>query len=100
FFVDGEALDHVARAARRGVDVSIVWPGNNVDPTQSLTARSRYAALLEAGVKIYEIPGMAHEKVCTIDGKFATIGSSNLDTRSLKKDWEMNLVVTDPAFAA
>ena len=37
-------------------------------------------AMVKAGVKIYEIPGMAHEKVCVIDGRFATIGSSNTPT--------------------
>ncbi|MFH1811599.1 MAG: phospholipase D-like domain-containing protein [Pseudomonadota bacterium] len=56
--------------------------------------------MLEAGVEIYEYQGrMAHQKVATIDNHWSTVGSSNLDDRSLRINDELNLVVTDPAFA-
>jgi cardiolipin synthase len=52
-------------------------------------------------VKIFEwLPGMLHAKTVAIDGIWCTVGSYNLDARSLIYNWEVTLGVLDPAVAA
>lgn len=84
-------LSAFVRAARRGVDVRIIMPGV---PDKKLVFRmshSFYPALLEAGVKIYEyVPGFVHAKGCIIDDVVGTIGTVNLDYRSLFLHFENN----------
>ena len=56
-------------------------------------SRGYYRTLMEAGVKIYEYtPGFVHAKGCIIDGNIATIGTVNLDYRSLFLHFENNSV--------
>lgn len=84
-------LDAIIRAARRGVDVRIIMPGI---PDKKLVFRmshSFYPVLLEAGVKIYEYtPGFVHAKGCIIDDVVGTVGTVNLDYRSLFLHFENN----------
>ena len=92
YLMPGEALlDAFVRAARRGVDVRIIMPGV---PDKKLVFRmsnSFYPVLLEAGVKIYEYtPGFVHAKGCIVDGKVGTVGTVNLDYRSLFLHFENN----------
>lgn len=92
YLMPGEALlNAFVRAARRGVDVRILMPGI---PDKKLVFRmshSFYPVLLEAGVKIYEYtPGFVHAKGCVIDGIAGTIGTVNLDYRSLFLHFENN----------
>ncbi len=68
---------------------------------QYYAARPIYGALLRAGVEIYEYsPSFLHAKVAVIDGRWATVGSSNLDPLSLLLAREANVVVEDKDFAA
>jgi cardiolipin synthase A/B len=68
---------------------------------QYYAARPIYGALLRAGVEIYEYsPSFLHAKVAVIDGRWATVGSSNLDPLSLLLAREANIVVEDQEFAA
>jgi cardiolipin synthase len=100
YFTDSEVMDHLTRAAARGVAVKVVWPAQNDEPTARAVARAHYQQLIDAGIQVYEYqPAMAHQKVAVIDGKFATIGSSNLDARSLRADHELNVMTVDPVFA-
>jgi cardiolipin synthase len=63
--------------------------------------RSYYRDLLDAGVKIHEREGrLLHAKTATIDGVWSTVGSTNLDWRSLAHNDELNVVVLGPEFAA
>lgn len=79
------------RAARRGVDVRIIMPGVPDKKVVYRMSRSYYAALLEAGVRIYEYtPGFVHAKGCVIDDVIGTIGTVNLDYRSLFLHFENN----------
>lgn len=92
YLMPGEALlNAFVRAARRGVDVRIIMPGV---PDKKLVFRmshSFYPVLLEAGIKIYEyIPGFVHAKGCVIDDVAGTIGTVNLDYRSLFLHFENN----------
>lgn len=92
YLMPGEALlDAFVRAARRGVDVRIIMPGI---PDKKLVFRmshSFYPTLLKAGVKIYEYTsGFVHAKGCVIDDVVGTVGTVNLDYRSLFLHFENN----------
>lgn len=84
-------MESLVRAAERGVDVRILMPGI---PDKKLIFRmshSYYQELLEAGVKIYEYqPGFVHAKACIVDDRICTIGTVNLDYRSLFLHFENN----------
>lgn len=84
-------LDAFVRAAQRGVDVRIIMPGIPDKKLVYRMSRSYYRPLLEAGVKIYEYtPGFVHAKACVIDDVIGTIGTVNLDYRSLFLHFENN----------
>ena len=84
-------LDAFVRAARRGVDVRIIMPGIPDKKLVYRMSRSYYFTLLEAGVKIYEYePGFVHAKACLTDDIVGTVGTVNLDYRSLFLHFENN----------
>lgn len=84
-------LDAFVRAAQRGVDVRIIMPGIPDKKLVYRMSRSYYYTLLEAGVKIYEYtPGFVHAKGCVVDDMVGTIGTVNLDYRSLFLHFENN----------
>jgi cardiolipin synthase len=71
-------------AARRGVDVRLLLPGDSDSKMALAIGRSHYAYLLEAGVKIYEVQNeVLHSKTTSIDGVWTSVGSSNFDPRSV-----------------
>lgn len=81
-------------AAKRGVDVRIVTPGIPDKKTVFAVTRSYYAGLVRQGVRIYEYsPGFCHAKMCICDGKIASVGTSNLDYRSLYHHFENNVLL-------
>lgn len=86
-------------AAKRGVEVHVVLPGQSDHGFSHLAARQKYPEMIKAGVNIYEYPGFNHDKVMVTDGKFTTTGSSNLDDVALYHVYEMNVNVEDEAFA-
>ena len=89
------------RAAARGVRLRLLLPGRNNHPVMGLAARRVYSPLLEAGAEIYEWDGvMLHAKTAVVDGVVSLVGSSNLDPFSLHRNYELNLLVGDPAVGA
>jgi cardiolipin synthase A/B len=87
-------------AARRGVDVELVLPSRSDSWLVTHAARSYYDELLSAGVRIYEREGrLLHAKTASIDGVWSTVGSTNLDWRSLLHNDELNAVVLGREFA-
>ena len=81
-------------AAKRGVDVRIITPGIPDKKTVYAVTRSYYAALASQGVRIYEYtPGFCHAKMWVCDGKIASVGTSNLDYRSLYHHFENNVLL-------
>jgi cardiolipin synthase A/B len=84
------------RAARRGVDVRLIVP-ESVDVTAVYYAtRYLYTRLLRGGVRIFEWQErMMHAKSAVIDGVWSTIGSYNLDRRSLLHNLEVGLIIID-----
>ncbi len=90
--------DALIRAARRGVRVRLLVPGRNNHPVMGLAARRIYAPLLDAGAEVHEWGGvMLHAKTAVVDGVITLVGSSNLDPLSLRRNYELNVLVSDPA---
>lgn len=86
-------------AARRGVEVTLLVPGPHQDSRLIRHAsRTYYRRLLDAGVRLYEYqPTLLHTKTVLVDGKWALIGSSNFDARSIRLNYETALAVFDDA---
>lgn len=81
-------------AAKRGVDVRLITPGVPDKKTVWAVTRSYYARLVSQGVRIFEYtPGFCHGKMAVSDGAVASIGTSNLDYRSLYLHFENNVVL-------
>ncbi len=102
YFVPAKELrEALEAAAARGVRVDLMLP-SRLDTWVALEAgRSYYDELLSAGVRIHEIEGrLLHAKTATIDGVWSTVGSTNLDYRSLAYNDELNAVVLGTDFAA
>jgi len=92
-----QALRH---AAQRGVDVRVMVAGTTDVTAVLLASRAIYGLLLKSGVRLFEWEGrVLHAKTATIDHRWSTIGSSNLDRQSLRFNLEVNVIVEDPAFA-
>jgi cardiolipin synthase len=88
-------------AARRGVRITVLLQGKTDHPLLRYATQTLYAALLKAGMRIYEYEkSFMHAKVAVIDRLWATVGSSNIDPFSLLLAKEANLFVRNPAFAA
>lgn len=101
YFLPGRRFRHVLlRAAHRGVKVVLLLQGKVEYRLQHYATQALYDELLLAGVEIYEYSqSFLHAKVAVIDGKWATVGSSNIDPFSLWLAREANLLVRDTGFA-
>ena len=87
--VDDSMLSALSLAAKSGVDVRIITPHHWDKWIIHTATRAYYRPLLDAGVKIYEYtPGFLHAKVFLSDDTTATVGSINLDYRSLYLHFE------------
>lgn len=87
--VDYEFLEALINASKRGVDVRIITPHIPDKKVVFIMTRSNYKSLLEGGVKIYEYkPGFIHAKMFICDDEYGTIGTINLDYRSLVHHFE------------
>ncbi len=83
-------------AARRGVEVRFLLPGNNNHKLAGASARRLYGRLMSAGARIYEWRGMmVHAKTAVADGEIVLVGSSNLDPLSMTRNYELNILVAD-----
>jgi cardiolipin synthase len=99
FAPDVQMLDVLKAAARRGVDVKIIFPAKSDVGLSFYAGRSFYGELLRAGVHIYELQGsVLHAKTSVIDGAWSSIGSANLDMRSFLLNNEVTVVVLDKEF--
>jgi cardiolipin synthase A/B len=101
FVPEALAIRALVKAARRGVRIQIITPGDYID-TQSVrrASRARWGRLLAAGIEIYEYkPTMYHCKMLIVDDFLVSVGSTNFDNRSFRLNDEANLNVYDEAFA-
>ncbi len=88
-------------AARDGVDVRLLVPGASDIPVLRPMSEAGYRPLLEAGVRLFEWKGsMLHAKTAVADGRWARVGSSNLNVASWIGNFELDTVVEDRAVAA
>jgi cardiolipin synthase len=87
------------RAARRGIDVSVVLPSVSDVPLVQFASRRSYAHLLQAGVKLYEWgQSVLHSKIAVVDD-WCTVGTHNLDYRSWLYNLEINVSMVDEELA-
>jgi cardiolipin synthase len=87
-------------AAGDGVDVRLLVPGESDIPIVRMFSRAGYRPLLEAGVRVFEWNGsMLHAKTAVADGRWARVGSTNLNIASWMGNRELDVVVEDPGFA-
>jgi cardiolipin synthase len=87
-------------AAKDGVDVRLLVPGATDIPLVRPLSRAGYRPLLEAGVRVFEWNGtMIHAKTAVADGRWARVGSTNLNVASWFGNCELDAVVEDEAFA-
>jgi len=103
YFVPRPAFsDALEDAARLGVRVRVLVPGEHIDKALVRVAgRASYDELIEAGVELYEYgPTMLHAKALVLDGVWASVGSVNFDNRSFQLHDEATLCVQSRAFAA
>ncbi|HEY6893361.1 MAG TPA: phospholipase D-like domain-containing protein, partial [Rhodanobacteraceae bacterium] len=101
FLPDDLTLKTLVDAAKRGVRIRVITPGEHVDTeTVRRASRARWGDLLQAGVKIFEYqPTMYHCKVMIVDGLLVSVGSTNFDNRSFSLNDEANLNLYDREFA-
>ena len=87
--VDDSMISALCLAAKSGVDVRIITPHIWDKALIHLTTRSYYQELIQGGVKIYEYSkGFIHAKTFVSDDETATVGTTNLDFRSLYLHFE------------
>jgi cardiolipin synthase len=91
----------LASAARDGVDVRLLVPGSSDIALLRPISQTGYRPLLEAGVRVFEWKGpMMHAKTAVADGRWARVGSSNLNISSWLGNHELDAVIPDERFAA
>ena len=96
YFVPDDLInDMLVAAAKRGVHIEVITPGEHTDtPHVRQASRSRWGPLLEAGIKIFEYqPTNLHAKVMVVDGIWCSVGSTNFDNRAFRLNDEANLNV-------
>jgi cardiolipin synthase len=95
FLPDAALLKALCACAQRGVQTTLILPEHNDSRIIAAASEGLYSTLLASGVRIYLFrPGLLHAKILTVDGKFAMIGSANLDRRSFDLNCECNLLIS------
>ena len=85
------------KAARRGVDVKIILPGQSDLRAVAYASRTYYKTLLREGAQIFHYqPRVLHAKTLVFDGHWSIVGSANLDPRSLNYNYECGVGILDP----
>lgn len=102
YFVPDHAMQRrLVEAAGRGVDVRILVPGKNDIRLVRWASHAAYARLLGGGVRLFEYrPRLLHAKTVVADGEWSMVGTANLDYRSFRDNYELNLISSDPALCA
>ncbi|RNL85701.1 phospholipase D-like domain-containing protein [Halostreptopolyspora alba] len=100
FMPDQEIVDNLVAAAKRGVEVNVLVPERSNHVIADWLARHRFSALLHGGVRLWLFQGaMVHAKAATVDGKWSTVGTANLDRLSLMGNYEINVEIIDTGVA-
>jgi len=103
FVPDSPMMEALERAVQRGVQVQVLMAGEADTMLDRIVRRASQASFgraLSAGIRIHEYRGaLLHAKTITIDGKWSTVGSANLDRRSFALNQELNIASDDPDLA-
>lgn len=100
YVTDRRMIKRMESAARRGVRVRLFVPAEANNWACAAAQHHHHAALLEAGVRILGYPTMLHAKAFVRDGHDVLAGTCNLEAWSLKRFFEIDVLVRSPAFAA
>jgi len=100
YVTDRGMIRRIERAARRGVGVRLFVPANANNWACAAAQQHHHAALLDAGVRILEYPTMLHAKAFVRDGEELLAGTCNLEAWSLRRFFEIDLLVESRAVAA
>jgi cardiolipin synthase len=101
FVPDAGLLDALCLAGYLGVDVRLLCQYHPDKWIPYFTGRYYWSEVLAAGVKVYQYTrGMMHSKMVLVDGEWATVGTANLDNRSLHLNFEVNCLFYSPAVTA
>jgi cardiolipin synthase len=101
FLPDRELISALVTAARRGVEVDIVVPSINNLKLVDRAMTAQFDQILKGHCRIWRATGnFNHSKLLVVDGQWSYVGSSNLDPRSLRLNFEVDLEVMDAAFAS
>ena len=85
------------KAVKRGVKVEVMVSAHSDIPLTPDCVFYNVHKLMKHGVDVYIYePGFHHTKIIMVDGRFCTVGSANLNSRSLNFDYEENAVIVDP----
>jgi len=99
FVPDKQIVEALIAAAKRGVDVRLILPSRTDHGVVADAGRATYDKLLRHGVRIFELQvAVLHAKTAVIDSAWSTVGSAKIDRRSFLHNYEMNVIVLDPAF--
>ena len=100
FIPDHDILQALKEARARGVDVRILVPEVSNHVVADWLSRGFYGELLRHGVRIYRYrDAMIHAKTATVDGRWSTVGTANIDRLSLSGNYEINLEILDDDLA-
>ncbi|AOF89704.1 phosphatidylserine/phosphatidylglycerophosphate/cardiolipin synthase family protein [Sinorhizobium sp. RAC02] len=100
FLPDRELISAIVTAARRGVEIDIVVPSANNLKLVDLAMTAQFDQMLKHGCRIWRASGaFNHSKLTVVDGVWSYVGSSNIDPRSLRLNFEVDIEVVDADFA-
>lgn len=92
----GKLKRALKRAVKRGVKVEVMVSAKSDIPLTPDCVFYNVHKLMKHGVDVYIYePGFHHTKIIMVDGRFCTVGSANLNSRSLRFDYEENAVIID-----
>jgi cardiolipin synthase A/B len=100
YVTDRGMIRRIEQAAKRGARVRLFVPANANNWACAAAQQFHHAKLLEAGVRIFEYPTMLHAKAFVRDGEELLAGTCNLEAWSLKRFFEIDLLVRSQAVAA
>ena len=84
------------RCAERGVKMDIIMSSKYDVPLVPDVVYYNLRKLMKRGTSIWRYrPGFHHSKIMMVDGRYCTVGSTNLDARSLRFDYEINALIID-----
>lgn len=96
FMPTNKVIKALKRCAERGVKMDILISSRYDEPLTPDIVMYNMKKLIKRGVHVWRYrPGFHHSKIMTVDGKFCTVGSTNLDARGLRYDYEVNALIFD-----